>query len=63
MNPTIIAALISASAAIIVCLISNWFVLRRTTKANQDNIVLISYRLEQLESKVDKHNNMIAQIT
>lgn len=59
MNPTIVAALISASAAIIVCLISNWFVLRRTTKANQDNILLISYRLDQLESKVDKHNNMI----
>lgn len=59
MNPTIVAALISASAAIAVCLISNWFVLRRTEKAHQDNIVLISYRLEQLEKKVDKHNNMI----
>ena len=59
MNPTIVAALISASAAIAVCLISNWFVLRRTAKANQDHIVLISYRLEQLEHKVDKHNNLI----
>ena len=59
MNPTIVAALISSTAAIIVCLISNWFVMRKTQKANQDNIVLIAYRLEQLEKKVDKHNNMI----
>jgi hypothetical protein len=33
--------------------------MKRTEKAQQDNIVLISYRLEQLEQKVDKHNNMI----
>lgn len=59
MNPTIVASLISAGAAIIVCLISNWFIMRKTAKANQDNIVLIAYRLEQLEKKVDKHNNMV----
>lgn len=59
MNPTILASLISAGAAIIVCMINNHFTLKRTEKAQQDNIVLISYRLEQLEAKVDKHNNLI----
>ena len=59
MNPTILASLISAAAAIIVCMVNNHFTLKRTEKAQQDNIVLISYRLEQLEHKVDKHNNLI----
>jgi hypothetical protein len=59
MNPTILASLISAGAAIIVCMINNHFQNAKTTKAHNDNIVLISYRLEQLESKVDKHNNLI----
>lgn len=61
MNPTILASLISAGAAIIVCMINNHFQNAKTTKAHNDNIVLISYRLEQLESKVDKHNNLIAR--
>lgn len=59
MDTTILASLISAGAAIIVCIVNNHFTMKRTEKAQQDNIVLISYRLEQLEQKVDKHNNMI----
>ena len=59
MNPTIIAALISSAAAIVVCMINNRVTMKRTEKAHQDNIVLISYRLEQLEHKVDKHNTLI----
>ena len=59
MNPTIIASLISAFAAIIVCMINNHFQSIKQAKAHNDNIVLISYRLEQLEQKVDKHNNLI----
>lgn len=59
MNPTILASLISAGAAILVCMVNNHFTMRRTEKAQQDNIVLIAYRLEELEKKVDKHNNMV----
>ena len=59
MDTTILASLISAAAAIIVCMVNNHFTLKRTEKAQQDNIVLISYRLEQLEHKVDKHNTLI----
>lgn len=59
MNPTITASLISALAAIIVCMINNHFQTAKAEKAHQDNIVLISYRLEELEKKVDKHNNLI----
>lgn len=61
MNPTIIASLISSLAAIVVCMVNNHFQNKKAEKAHNDNIVLISYRLEQLESKVDKHNNLIAR--
>lgn len=61
MNSTIIASIISSAAAILVCMVNNHFTMKRTEKAQQDNIVLISYRLEQLEQKVDKHNNMIGR--
>ena len=59
MNPTIIASLISALSAIVVCMINNHFQNKKVQKAHNDNIVLVSYRLEQLEHKVDKHNNLI----
>lgn len=59
MNPTITASLISALAALVVCMFNNHFQMKRTEKAHQDNIVLISYRLEELERKVDKHNTLI----
>ena len=45
---TIIGAAIGAVASIIVCIINN-------SKQN----ALISYRLEQLEKKVGKHNNLV----
>lgn len=48
---TIISALISAAAAIAVCVISSNKV-----------IALIEYRLKQLEEKVDLHNNAVERL-
>ena len=45
---TIIGAAIGAVASIIVCVINN----------NKQN-ALMFYRLEQLEKKVEKHNNLV----
>lgn len=59
MNATIITGLISAAAALIVCLINNHYQRLDTQKKHEANIMLISYRLEQLEKKVDVHNNLI----
>lgn len=59
MNTTIIAALISAGAAILVCMVNNHYQSKESEKKHEANIVLISYRLEELEKKVDKHNNLI----
>ena len=47
---TIISAVISAAAAIVVCMINNNKV-----------ISLIEYRLQQLEQKQDKYNNVISR--
>ena len=45
-------AIITGAVAIIVCMINNFF---QTSKLQS----IISYRLEQLEKKVEKHNNVI----
>ena len=49
---TILAAVISALAAIAVCVISNHY-------QNENTRNLLEYRLTELEKKVDKHNNLI----
>lgn len=59
MDSTILASIITGAVAIAVCMINNHFQNIKSTKAHNDNIVLISYRLKQLEAKVDKHNNLI----
>ena len=49
---TIISCLISAAVTLAVCLINS--------KTESDKMrALIEYRLQQLEKKVDKHNNLI----
>lgn len=49
---TIIASLISASIALIVCLITNY-------SQNEKSRALIEYRLEELTKEVQKHNSLI----
>ena len=48
---TIISAVISAAAAIIVCMVSH-----------NKTVSLIEYRLQQLENKVDLHNNAVERL-
>lgn len=48
-------ALISAGAAIVVCLISNYFMHSKTQ-------ALIEYKLDQLTERVDKHNNAVERL-
>lgn len=59
MNVTIIASLLSAAASLVVCLINNHYQRIESDKKHEANIMLISYRLEQLEKKVDLHNNIV----
>ena len=52
---SIITAGLSALVTLIVCLVNNHYQTARTN-------ALISYRLEQLEHKVDKHNNLVERM-
>ena len=49
---TIISAAISGGAALIVCLITQAMQARKTE-------ALLSYKLDELTKRVDKHNNII----
>lgn len=60
MDPTaIISALISAGSAIVVCVISNATQHRKLISELEKRDELQAYRIEQLEKKVDKHNNLV----
>lgn len=48
-------ALISAGAAILVCVISNYFQNKKTT-------ALMEYKIDQLTKKVELHNNAITRL-
>lgn len=59
MNTAIITGLISAAAAIAVCLINNHYQRVETEKKHDSTLVLINYQIEELKKSVEKHNNMI----
>lgn len=52
MSETLLAALISAASAIIVCVITQLISAKKTE-------TVITVRLAELEKKVDKHNSLI----
>lgn len=52
MSETLLAALISAASAIIVCVVTQLISAKKTE-------TVITVRLTELEKKVDKHNNLI----
>ncbi len=62
MTATIIPALISAGAAILVCVLNNHYQQEETRKKHDETIALIDYRLQQLEHKVDLHNNAVERL-
>lgn len=56
---TIIPALISAAAAIAVCIINSNGNHKKLLAELEKRDELQAYRIEQLEKKVDKHNNLV----
>lgn len=59
MNTEIVTALISIAGSIIVAIISYNANKKGAEEASKANAALIAYRLEQLEKKQDKHNDLI----
>ena len=62
MDAAIISALIAAGAAILVCMINNHYQQEAVRKKHDETISLIDYRLQQLEQKVDLHNNAVERL-
>lgn len=56
---TIGAALISAAAAIVVCIINSNTNHKKLISELEKHYELQAYRIEQLEKKVDEHNNIV----
>ena len=59
---TIIAAFISACAAITVCIISSGTQNRRIISQMDKNNELQAYKIEQLTAQVEKHNEVIERV-
>lgn len=55
-------AIISAAAAILVCMLSNFYQNKRTETQHNTTIALIEYKLDQLCKKVDLHNNAVERL-
>lgn len=55
-------AIISAAAAILVCVLSNFYQNKRTEAQQAKTIELVIYRLDQLEKKQDLHNSVVARV-
>lgn len=55
-------AIISAAAAILVCMINNMFQQKKATEQHNTTISLIEYKLDQLTHKVDLHNNAVERL-
>lgn len=56
---TVVSALISAAAAIVVCVINANSNHKKMLAELEKRDELQAYRIEQLEKKVDKHNNLV----
>ena len=59
MAETVVVALISAGATLIVCLINNAFQAEKAEKQRNETIDLIQYKIDELSDRVDKHNSII----
>ena len=56
-------AIIAGAATVIGAIISGIVALIVSEKQHDKTIALVEYRLTQLETKVDKHNNLVERIT
>lgn len=55
-------SLIAAGAAILVCLINNWYMDRRRSQQTQTTIAVITSKIDDLTKQVEKHNRVIERV-
>ena len=58
----ITSELVTGGVAIIVCLINNYFVMRKSARQHLKTEALIEYKLDQLTDKVELHNNAVERL-
>jgi len=59
MNSDVIVSLVSLVGTVAVAIISYAANRKGAREASESNAKLIAYRLEELEKKVNKHNNLV----
>ena len=52
-------AILSAAVTLLVCMINNYYQMRKSREQRSKTIALVEYRLDELTKRVDKHNNVI----
>lgn len=57
-----IESIITGAVAIIVCMINNAVQHKAQQEAHNTTIALIEYKMDQLEKKVDLHNNAVERL-
>ena len=57
-----IESLIAAGAAILVCLLNNWYMDKRHSEKEAATIAVISTKLEDLTKQVEKHNGVLERV-
>ena len=62
MNSEIVISIISGLSVAVPSLIATLFSNYQNLKKNEENKKLTIYRLEELEKKVDKHNDILERI-
>lgn len=62
MTETVITALISGGVTLAVCLLNNNFDKQKREKKHDETIAMISYKLDQVEKKVELHNNAVERL-
>ena len=55
-------SLIAAGAAILVCLLNNWYLDKRNNQKSAATIAVISQKLEDLTKQVEKHNGVLERV-
>lgn len=55
-------AIITGTVAIMVCMINNYYQHKAVKQQHDKTIGLIEYRLEQLQKKVEAHNNLVERM-
>ena len=57
-----VESLIAAGAAILVCLLNNWYMDKRRGAENAATMAVISEKIETLSERVERHNKVIERV-